>query len=176
MTTTLREQVAAAYLAGATTREVAAQYGLDAGTVRRWLHADKVPLRKRGQRPYAPDVLEQIITLRRRNKLTWEQIATATGTTPVGARHAYLAAVGDHGKVDRYKHLTGKQADRLREMYAQLPIGWGGQPASRSSEEGRRLAAQLRAHHDAGVTYRELGEAIGISAGAVHTIVKHQHT
>ena len=148
MTATLREQVAAAYLAGSTTREVAAQHGLDPGTVRRWLHADGVPLRQRGQRAYPPDVLERIITLRRRSRLTWEQIAALVKLSPDYVKRL----VGLLKLADPVKELLreGKISARVAIALKPLPPKQQIEMAQRALSEGlgaeeiRQAAQQLR--------------------------------
>lgn len=159
-----RARVVADYLAGQTSRQVAATHGVDPQTVMRWVRQAGHEPRKRGQKPTAP--VEQILTLRRKNKLPWGQIAAATSMSRTGARRAYEAATGDIGSIDHRRHLTARQADRLRELYQRIPpLSYG--LATRTSEEGRRLRDQLAAHRAAGVSMRELGAALGVTAGAV---------
>lgn len=159
---------ARAYLSGQTTRQVAAAAGVHESTIRSWLRAADVPMRPRGPRAGAPAA--DILTLRRAQRMSWAQIAAATGMSATGARLAYRAATGgDHGTVDRRAHLRAGQAARLRRLAAAVPDSNRG--SDRLCDEASRLRDALLAYTRAGVTAAELSGHVGVSPSRVGQII-----
>lgn len=168
-------EAARLYTEGRTTRQIAARAGVHESTIRHWLNGQGVKMRRRGAQPKAP--VEDILTLRRRQKLSWEQIAAATAMSKTGVRRAYRQATGgDRGAVDHHRHLTTVQARRLTGLADRVPAQSHGSGRDRSSLEGRHLRDALVAHQRAGVTATELARHVGLSVTAVLHIIRDQTT
>lgn len=76
-------KAAAAYRVGSTSREIAAQLGVDASTVRRWV-ARVETLRRTGPRGRVDVSTELIVELRDAERLSFGDIATAVGMSKSG--------------------------------------------------------------------------------------------
>lgn len=86
-----QEQAARAYQAGRTLREIAADLGVDNTTVRRWLSAEGVTTRRRGQRGRAEALTSRIVDLRDQG-WSWVDIAAEVGMSQTGIRKRYAQA------------------------------------------------------------------------------------
>ena len=81
------------YGEGRTTREIAAELGIDAETVRRSLAAEAVKLRRSGPRGRIDIATETITELRDEQHMSWRQIADATGLSRTAVRKRYARDV-----------------------------------------------------------------------------------
>lgn len=84
-------EAARLYRSGLTSRDIAAQLGVDSTTVIRWM--DPHLTRRRGPRGRADVIDEQIVTLVDRG-MRFDDVADAVGMSRTGVRKRYYAAVG----------------------------------------------------------------------------------
>lgn len=80
-----RDQVAALYVAGLSTREVADRLGVEATTVRRWLREVGQPVRRPGPRGRTEVDTAALVAMRAAG-LSWAKLATASGMSRTGVR------------------------------------------------------------------------------------------
>jgi hypothetical protein len=136
--------------------------GVPEKKLREILRADGL-LRKVGQQPRSDLDPVKIRAMRKRHKMSWEQIAQGVGASKNAVIYAYRQAYGDNGDVDLHSHLTGVQRGELGHLWDTLPRA-ANEGHDLQSREARALFDLVAFHHKRGVTYEELGEAIGITA------------
>lgn len=80
------------YTKGRTTREIAAEIGIDAKTVRRILADAAIERRRTGPRGRLDVDTEAILEMRDDLHMSWQEIADAAGMSKTGVRMRYATA------------------------------------------------------------------------------------
>lgn len=148
----------AAYAAGATARQVAAEHGTNERTVRRRLRTLGEPLRVRGAR--ALDIDGRHVATLREAGVSWTQIGRQLGCSPHGAKGAMIRA----GFVDR--SLSDADMRALAAAVIRVPAGRGAR-FDLSSRPGGRLVALMRRLQRKGASLDDFAYMTGVSPQTV---------
>lgn len=165
----MTDAITAAYRAGATTRQIAAEHGIHESTVRRRLRQAGVDRRAPGVRPMT-DLDRKVVRLRQQ-RLRWSEIAGRLGVSRTAVQHAYFRATGETGAdltPQRWRPLAASERRRLVALHDAIPASSSGAGrATRQSAQGDALAERVRHLITDGVSRGEIARTLGHSAAWV---------
>lgn len=163
------------YRRGETWSQIAADYGLSSGYLRRLtVSRHNITYHRWGNKPVAdPDDVAQ----RRAKGLTLDQIADELSCSRQAVRTA-LERAGET-RPTRYPRLSGRrkptavEVEHLSLLYRACPPAPRARPGARNvrDDEGRTLAEECRALVDAGVPMATLSQALGRGPTWVHWLL-----
>ncbi|MFI6168819.1 hypothetical protein ACIBCN_18710 [Nocardia sp. NPDC051052] len=151
-------------------------YAVSDTTVRAWLDAEGVQRRPAAETTETADDVDvdELVRLRDQQRLSWAKIADQMnlGRDPSTVARIYRRATGEAQPARKpAQSLTTEQTRELETLWGQVPPGRNGLGHDPDSAQGRAVVTLLAAYHAAGVSYRELGEALGATRQLVHSMV-----